>query len=75
MNLKKRLLGETPKFFRRVINISLSLSAAATALLTTEALVDNFHLPSILIKFAQWCIVAGVVAAAVSKTTVQNNNP
>lgn len=72
MNLKERLKGPTPAFFKRIVKIAISLAAAGTALLTTESMIDNFTLPAMIHKIAQWLIVAGIVAAAVSKTTVDN---
>ena len=70
MNLIKRLQGETPKFFKRIIAISMTLSVAAGALLTAPMVVSGFVIPDMLYKFAQWCLVGGVVATAVSKTTI-----
>jgi hypothetical protein len=68
LNLWKRLQGETPKFFKRVFALSISLAAAATAVLAIpESIVV---VPAILSKVAGYCIIAGVAAAAVSKTTV-----
>lgn len=70
LNLWKRLQGETPKFFKRVFGLSVSLSAAAGALLVAPTLITGFILPAGLITACQWLIAAGMAAAAVSKTTV-----
>jgi hypothetical protein len=70
MNLITRLKGPTPNFFKKVINIALSLSGVGTAVLTADATVPGFTIPTILQKVCQWLIVAGLAAAAVSKTTV-----
>ena len=78
MNLWNRLQGQTPKFFKRVINIAVSLSAIGTVLVTVEATVPGFHLPETMLHISQWMIVAGLAAAAVGKTTVTtptNNQP
>ena len=70
LNLWKRLQGETPKFFKRVFALSVSLSAGAGAILLAPTVIDGFTLPGKLETACQWIIVAGMAAAAVSKTTV-----
>lgn len=69
MNILERITAETPLFFRKVIALSLVLSAAATAVLTAGEL--GIVLPVALATACKYCIVAGLAAAAVSKTTVQ----
>ena len=73
MNLLDRILAETPVFFKKIIYLSLTLSAAGAALLGANATVSGFVLPHSIELAAQYAVVAGVVAAAISKTTVVNN--
>jgi hypothetical protein len=73
LNLWKRLQGETPKFFKRIITLSLTLAGVGTALLTCEGLITGFTLPEVLHTLAQWFMVAGIVGTAVSKTTVSTS--
>jgi len=70
MNLWKRLQGETPKFFKRIFALSISLSAGAGALLIAPTLITGFVLPDKITTLCQWLIAGGMAAAAVSKTTV-----
>jgi hypothetical protein len=75
MNLWKRLKGETPKFFKRVFALSVSLSAGAGALLIAPTLITGFVLPAGIVTLCQWIIAGGMAAAAVSKTTVTTPPP
>lgn len=72
MNVAERLKGPTPPFFKRVINYAMTIAGIGTALLGTNLAVT---LPPILHTVAQWMVVAGVVASAVSKTTVAPCGP
>lgn len=75
MNLWNRLQGETPKFFKRVIAVSISLAAAGGALLTAPMIIKGFVLPAKIELLAQWFCVGGLVSAAISKTTITGGNP
>jgi len=75
MNLWKRLQGETPKFFKRIFALSVSLAAGAGALLTAPSLISGFELPDKVTTICQWLCAAGIAAAAVSKTTVTTPAP
>lgn len=72
MNLNERLKGPTPPFFKRIINIALSVSAVGASLLTAPELVTGFTLPASITTLAQWMVVAGIVASAIAKTTVDD---
>ena len=72
MNVSERLKGPTPPFFKRVINVALSVSAAGAAMLSASSVVDGFVLPPALTILAQWMVVAGIIASAVAKTTVDD---
>jgi len=70
MNLWTRITAESPKFFRRVIKVAITLSATATAILVSLATIPDFTLPEWMHEACKYCIVAGVVAGAVAKTTM-----
>lgn len=72
MNLKERLKGPTPDFFKRIIKIALTIAAAGGAVLTADATIPGFHVPAVLNTASQYMVLAGVVAAAISKTTKQD---
>ena len=62
-----RMGQETPKFFKKVRNIGLILTAIAGGLAAAP-----IALPAILIKIAGYLAVAGTVASVVSQATVIN---
>ena len=71
MSIWKRLQGETPKFFKRVMALSITLAAVGAAVLTAPQLIEGFILGETITRYCQWAIVAGIAAGAVSKTTMQ----
>lgn len=73
MSILKRLKSPTPKFFKKLRNYALSLSAMATAVLTAPQVIQNFILPDLITTICQWFIVAGLAAAAVSSTSMEDN--
>lgn len=70
--LKERVDAPTPDWFKRIIKMGLSLAAAGTALLTAGETIPGFTLAGIMYDAAQWMVVAGLIAAAVSKTAKQD---
>ena len=58
---------QTPKFFRTVRNVGLTLAAVSAAILGAPV-----ALPAILIKVAGYLAVAGAVTSAVSQTAVKH---
>jgi hypothetical protein len=60
----ERVTAETPIFFKRIIAISLAASAAAVAVLASP-----WHISERLHTICENLAIAGVVAAAISKTT------
>lgn len=70
MNLYKRLTAETPKFFKWVIRVSLSLSVAATAIIQSPKFIPHFTLDPTLLEICKYIVAIGFGAAAVSKTTM-----
>ncbi|MBO9660223.1 MAG: hypothetical protein J7527_15495 [Chitinophagaceae bacterium] len=61
----QRLQQDTPPFFRTLRNIGLSLAAAGTTIVAAPV-----ELPSIIVTIANYLIVVGSVAGAVSQATV-----
>ena len=66
-NIVQRVKAPTPKFFKKVRNISLVLAAIGTTLLTAPV-----SLPAVVIKIAGYLAVAGGVAGTVSQTAVKS---
>jgi hypothetical protein len=60
-----RLQQDTPPFFRALRNIGLGLAAAGATIVAAPV-----ELPSIIVTIANYLIVAGSVAGAVSQATV-----
>lgn len=71
MNLLRRLRDETPKFFKRVLAMSITLSAVGAAVLAAPNVITGFTLSDTIIKYCQWAIVAGLAAGVVAKSTVE----
>ena len=67
MNLLQRIQAPTPKFFKVLRTIGLSLAAAGGALIASPV-----ALPIGLVSLAGYLIVAGSVATAVSQVTVKS---
>lgn len=74
MELKERIKQPTPPWFKKIIRLGLMLAGAGTALLTANATVPGFTLPHKLEAFAQWMVVAGLVASSVAKTAKETNS-
>jgi uncharacterized membrane protein HdeD (DUF308 family) len=66
-NLAQRLKSPTPKFFKVLRTIGLSLAAAAGAILTAPVAV-----PAALTTIAGYLVVVGGVLSAVSQATVES---
>lgn len=66
MKLKQRVTSPTPKFFKKVRNIGLTLAAISGTLLAAPV-----ALPAVIIKAAGYIAVASGVASAVSQTAVE----
>lgn len=62
----KRLAAETPKFFKRVRAVGLSLSATGTAIVVIP------NVPQTVISYAATSIWVGAVMAAVAQLTVED---
>ena len=67
MNILQRIQAPTPKFFRRLRLIGLSLAAAGGAILASP-----IALPMAIASLGGYLIVAGSVATAVSQVSVKS---
>lgn len=67
MNLLQRIQAPTPRFFRVLRTVGLSLAAAGGALIASPV-----ALPIGIVTLAGYLIVAGSVATAVSQVTVKS---
>lgn len=67
MNLLQRAQQPTPKFFRVLRTIGLSIAAIGTSLIAAPV-----ALPAVLVKIAGYLTVAGTVMSGVSQVTVAN---
>lgn len=69
MNIKERYTRPTPKFFRTLRNIGLSLTAAGGAILAAPIAI-----PAFLVTAATYATVAGTVATIVSQAVVKDED-
>ena len=67
MSLLKRAQEPTPKFFKKIRNIGLSIAAIGATIVATP-----IALPAIVVKIASYLAVAGSVMSGVSQVTVKN---
>ena len=67
MNLQERYKSKTPKFFRRLRNIGLGITAGAGALLTAP-----ISLPASIITAVGYLAVAGTTISAVSQAVIKD---
>lgn len=67
MNILQRIQAPTPKFFKVLRTVGLSLAAAGGALIASPV-----ALPVGIVTLAGYLIVAGSVATAVSQVTVKS---
>lgn len=67
--LINRLQQETPPFFRTLRNVGLCLAAAGATIVAAPV-----ALPSIVVTIANYLIVAGSVAGAVSQVTTMQDS-
>ena len=67
MNIIERVTSETPKFYKIIRNIGLTLAAIGGVLVAAP-----IALPAVIVTVGGYLIVAGSVATAVSQTVVEN---
>jgi hypothetical protein len=65
-NIVQRVQSPTPKFFKKLRNIGLSLAAIAGAIIAAPV-----ALPAIVIKVAGYMVVAGGVLGGASQTAAE----
>ena len=68
MSIKKRWSAKTPKFWKRVQKIAITVGAVAGVLIAAP-----ITLPAAVVTVASYAITAGTVAATLSQLTVENN--
>ena len=66
MKIIQRVKVPTPKFFKKLRNISLIIATLGTSLLAAPV-----ALPAVVLKIAGYLAVAGGVAGTVSQTAVE----
>ena len=66
-SIVQRIQSPTPKFFRKLRNIGLTLAAIAGTIAAAP-----IALPAVVIKIAGYLAVASGVAGAVSQTAVED---
>ena len=64
----KRMHKPTPKFFKKLRNIGLTLAATGAAIASAPV-----ALPTLLVKISGYLIVAGTVAGTISQAAVKND--
>lgn len=69
MNLQERYKSKTPKFFRKLRNIGLAITAGAGALLTAP-----ISLPASIITAVGYLAVAGTTISAVSQAVIKDED-
>ena len=66
MTLLERLTARTPKFFKKVKNLDITLGTIGTVILTAPV-----SIPAGMITLATYLTVAGTVCASISQTAVE----
>ncbi|KMQ70432.1 hypothetical protein [Chryseobacterium koreense] len=66
-NIIQRVQEPTPRFFRKIRNAGLFLTAVSGAVLTAPV-----ALPAVLITAAGYLAIAGAIASAISQTAVHS---
>ena len=65
----ERIQEPTPKFFKKIRNIGLVLTAVSGVIATASV-----SLPTIVVSVAGYLAVAGGIASAISQTAVYRDN-
>ena len=65
--LKRRWSGKTPKFWKNVRNIAITLGTVAGVILTAPV-----SLPAAVIAAASYIVTAGTIAATLSQLTIED---
>lgn len=65
-SIMQRVTEPTPRFYRKIRNVGLLLTAISGALLTAPV-----ALPAVMLTVAGYVALAGAIASAISQTAVQ----
>ncbi len=68
MSIMKRWSAPTPKFWKRVQRIAITVGAVAGVIIAAP-----ITLPAALVTVATYAITAGTVAATLSQLTIESN--
>lgn len=68
MSIKERWSAKTPKFWKRVQKIAITIGAIAGVIVTAP-----ITLPVAVVTVASYAITVGTVAATLSQLTIENN--
>ena len=69
LNLVERVKAPTPKWFKIIRNIGITLTAVGGAILTAP-----IALPATIVTVGGYLILGGTVATAISQTAMQTDN-
>lgn len=69
LNLVERVTAPTPKWFKIIRNIGITLTAVGGAILTAP-----IALPATIVTVGGYLILGGTVATAISQTAMQTDN-
>jgi hypothetical protein len=67
--MKKRWSAPTPKFWKRVQKIAITVGAVAGVIIAAP-----ITLPAAVVTLATYAITAGTVAATLSQLTIEDND-
>ena len=68
MSMKERWSAPTPKFWKRVQRIAITVGAVAGVIIAAP-----ITLPAAVVTVATYAITAGTVAATLSQLTIEDN--
>jgi ABC-type transport system involved in cytochrome bd biosynthesis fused ATPase/permease subunit len=68
MSISQRWKAKTPKFWKKVQKIAITIGAIAGVLITAPV-----ALPAALVTLSGYAITAGAVAATLSQLTIEDN--
>jgi len=68
MTLQQRWSAKTPKFWKNIQRIAITMGAIATVIMTAPIAI-----PAAVVTVAGYVATAGTVAATLSQLTIENN--
>jgi hypothetical protein len=69
MSIKQRWSAKTPKFWRKVQRVAITIGAIAGVIIAAP-----ITLPAAVVTVATYAITAGTVAATLSQLTIEDND-